>query len=92
MHSRGNGSQWRERFSAVNEFIGSSPFAVHDGSRAPRRTGLSANGFGLMRKRLVAWTILTSALLAVTVWIVLGPPEHASGPHVPSRSLEAAVR
>ncbi|MDE5442902.1 hypothetical protein GWG65_15870 [Bradyrhizobium sp. CSA207] len=45
-----------------------------------------------MRKRLVAWTLLTSALLAVAVWTVLGPPERASGLHVPSRSLEAAVR
>lgn len=45
-----------------------------------------------MRKRLVAWTILTSALLAVAVWTVLGPPEHASGPHLPSRSVEAAAR
>ncbi|WP_456622321.1 MULTISPECIES: hypothetical protein [unclassified Bradyrhizobium] len=45
-----------------------------------------------MRKRLIAWTILTSALLAVAVWTALGPPEHASGPHLPSRSQQAAVR
>lgn len=43
-----------------------------------------------MRKRLIAWTILTCALVAVTVWTVLGPPVHSSGPHLPSRS--AAVR
>jgi hypothetical protein len=46
----------------------------------------------LMRKRLVAWTILTSALLAVAVWTVLGPPEHQAGPHLPSRDLTAAAR
>jgi hypothetical protein len=45
-----------------------------------------------MRKRLVAWTILTCALLAVAVWSLLGPPEHASGPQLLSRSLTAAVR
>jgi hypothetical protein len=45
-----------------------------------------------MRKRLVAWTILTSALLAVAVWTVLGPPDHPVGPHLPSRDLTAAVR
>ncbi len=76
----------------MNEFIGSSPFAVHDGLRALRRIELSTDGFGLMRKRLVAWTILTSALLAVAVWTVLGPPEHPAGPHLPSRDLTAAVR
>ena len=74
------------------EFIGSSLFAVHDGSRALRRIELWTDGFGLMRKRLVAWTILTSALLAVAVWTVLGPPEHPAGPHLPSHGLEAAVR
>ena len=76
-----------ERHSVVNEFIGSSPIAVHDGSREP-----PTDGFGMMRKRLVAWTILTSALLAVAVWTVLGPPEHPAGPHLPSRDLTAAVR
>jgi hypothetical protein len=50
------------------------------------------DGFGLMRKRLVAWTILTSALLAIAVWAVLGPPDHPAGPHLPSRDLTAAVR
>ncbi len=45
-----------------------------------------------MRKQLVAWTILTSALLAVAVWTVLGPPDHPAGPHLPSRDLTAAVR
>ncbi|WP_157195781.1 hypothetical protein [Bradyrhizobium sp. YR681] len=45
-----------------------------------------------MRKRLVAWTILTSALLAVAVWTVLGPPDHSAGPHRSSRDLTAAVR
>ncbi|MDT4739982.1 MULTISPECIES: hypothetical protein [unclassified Bradyrhizobium] len=43
-----------------------------------------------MRKRLIAWTILTSALVAVVVWTVLGPPAHPSGPHLPSRT--AAMR
>jgi len=47
-------------------------------------------GFGLMRKRLIAWTILTSALVAVTVWTVLGPPAPPSSPHLPSRT--ASVR
>ena len=48
------------------------------------------DGFGLMRKRLVAWTILTCALLAVTVWTVLGPPHTPPGTHLPSRT--AAIR
>ena len=48
------------------------------------------DGFGLMRKQLVAWTILTCALLAVTVWTVLGPPHNPPGPHLPSRT--AAIR
>ncbi|MCK1723286.1 hypothetical protein [Bradyrhizobium sp. 141] len=48
------------------------------------------DGFGLMRKRLIAWTILTSALVAVTVWTVLGPPAPPSSPHLPSRT--ASVR
>jgi hypothetical protein len=52
----------------------------------------STDGFGLMRKQLVAWTILTSALVAVAVWTVLGPPDHPAGPHLPSRDLTAAVR
>ncbi|WP_283806837.1 hypothetical protein [Bradyrhizobium sp. Y36] len=43
-----------------------------------------------MRKRLITWTILTSALVAVGVWTVLGPPAHPSGPHLPSRT--AAMR
>lgn len=50
------------------------------------------DGFGLMRKRLVVWTILTCALVAVTVWGLLGAPEYASGPHLPSRSQTAAAR
>ncbi|WP_158324540.1 MULTISPECIES: hypothetical protein [Bradyrhizobium] len=45
-----------------------------------------------MRDRLVAWTILTSALVAVAVWTVLGPPDHPTGPRPPSRDLTAAVR
>ncbi|MGL3105395.1 hypothetical protein [Bradyrhizobium sp. BR 1432] len=45
-----------------------------------------------MRKRLIAWTILTCGLLAVTVWTVLGPPGQPPGPHLPSRSVTAAVR
>ena len=48
------------------------------------------DGFGLMRKRLIAWTLLTSALVAVAVWTVLGPPARPAGPHLPSRT--AAVR
>lgn len=43
-----------------------------------------------MRKRLIVWTIMTSTLVAVTVWTMLGPPAHPSGPHLPSRT--AAVR
>ncbi|MGL9619425.1 hypothetical protein QRQ56_15555 [Bradyrhizobium sp. U531] len=43
-----------------------------------------------MRKRLIAWTILTSALVAVGVWTLLGPPAPPSSPHLPSRT--AAVR
>ncbi|MGY3547297.1 hypothetical protein ACVWZ4_002682 [Bradyrhizobium sp. USDA 4472] len=45
-----------------------------------------------MTKQLVAWTILTSALLAVAIWTVLGPPDHEAGPHLPSRDLTASVR
>ena len=41
-----------------------------------------------MRRRLIAWTILTCGLLAVAVWTVLGPPPH--GPHLPSRNMTAA--
>lgn len=52
----------------------------------------STDGYGLMRKQLVAWTILTSALLAVAVWTVLGPPDHPAGPHLPSRDQTAAMR
>lgn len=43
-----------------------------------------------MRKRLVGWTILTATLVAVAVWTVLGPPEHAGAPHRPLRDLTAA--
>lgn len=42
-----------------------------------------------MRKRLIAWTILTSALVAAGVWTVLGPPDHSSGPRLPSRTAAA---
>ena len=56
------------------------------------RTDLSTDGFGLMRKQLVAWTFLTSAIVAVAVWTVLGPPDHAAGTHLPSRDLTASVR
>ncbi len=45
-----------------------------------------------MRKQLVAWTILTSALVAVAVWTVLGPPDQPGGPHLPSRHLTASMR
>jgi hypothetical protein len=54
--------------------------------------GLDINdtdGFGLMRQRLIAWTILTSALIAVAVWTVLGPPAPASSPSLPSRTASA---
>lgn len=43
-----------------------------------------------MQRRLIAWTILTSALIAVGVWTLLGAPDTASGPPLPSRSLTAA--
>jgi hypothetical protein len=55
-------------------------------------TDLGIDGFGLMRKQLVAWTILTSAIVAVAVWSVLGPPDHVTGPRLPSRDLTASVR
>jgi len=42
-------------------------------------------------RRLVAWTILTSTLVAVAVWTVLGPPEHSGGPRPPSRHLTASM-
>ena len=70
----------------MNEFTAASPFAVHDG------TDLSTDGFGPMRKQLVAWTFLTSAIVAVAVWTVLGPPDHTAGTHLPSRDLTASVR
>ncbi|MGY4628748.1 hypothetical protein ACVWY3_006504 [Bradyrhizobium sp. USDA 4486] len=54
--------------------------------------GIANDGLGLMRKRLVVWTILTCALVAVAVWGLLGAPNYAAGPHLPSRSLTAAVR
>lgn len=38
-----------------------------------RCIAFSTNGSGLMRRRLIAWTIMTSALVAVTVWSMLGP-------------------
>jgi hypothetical protein len=44
-----------------------------------------------MHKGLLTWTIMTSALVAVAVWTVLGPPDHPAGPHLPSHSLEASV-
>jgi len=80
-----------KRWSAVNEFISVPPFAVHD-DHALRRIEAFTDGSGLMRKQLVAWTILTSALVAVAVWTVLGPPDHAAGPHLPSRDLTASIR
>ncbi|WP_256465540.1 hypothetical protein [Bradyrhizobium sp. 138] len=43
-----------------------------------------------MRKRLIVWTIMTSALVGVAVWSVLGPPDRPSGPYLPSRT--AAMR
>ncbi|MBR1092640.1 hypothetical protein JQ621_34780 [Bradyrhizobium manausense] len=39
----------------------------------------------MRRRGLVAWTILTSALVAVAVWTVLGPPDHSGGPRLSSR-------
>ncbi|MFT4116753.1 hypothetical protein [Bradyrhizobium sp.] len=45
-----------------------------------------------MHKRLIAWTILTSALVAIAVWTLLGPPDQPGGPHLPSRSVTAASR
>ncbi|MBR0845842.1 hypothetical protein JQ607_37100 [Bradyrhizobium liaoningense] len=76
----------------MNEFIGASPFAVHDPRRAAAHPYFRPTDFAPTRKRLVAWTILTCVLLAIAVWTVLGPPEYASGPHLPSRDLTAAVR
>ncbi|MDA9473787.1 hypothetical protein XI03_04505 [Bradyrhizobium sp. CCBAU 65884] len=60
---------------------------MHD-SGAPQLH--DSDGFDQMRKRLITWTILTSALVAVAVWTVLGPPAHPSSPHLPSRT--AAMR
>jgi hypothetical protein len=45
-----------------------------------------------MQKRLITWTLLTSSLLALGVWTLLGPPEPTGGPHLPLRSLAASVR
>ncbi|MBC9882038.1 hypothetical protein G8O24_32420 [Bradyrhizobium sp. INPA01-394B] len=45
-----------------------------------------------MRTRLVAWTLLTSALLAVAVWTVLGPPDRPAGSRLPLHDLTASVR
>jgi hypothetical protein len=57
------------------------------------REGIATiDGFGVMRTRLVAWTILTCALLAVGVWTVLGPPDRPAATHLPARSQTAAVR
>ncbi|MBR1133922.1 hypothetical protein [Bradyrhizobium iriomotense] len=78
-------------FSPVNEFIETSPVAVHDDRRASPHA-FDGRDLAVMRKRLVAWTILTCALLAVAVWTVLGPPDRPAGPHLPSRNLTAAVR
>ena len=46
----------------------------------------------MRRGRLVAWTILTSVLVAVAVWTLLGPPEHPGGPRLPSRDVTASAR
>jgi hypothetical protein len=46
----------------------------------------------MRRRRLVAWTILTSVLVAVGVWTLLGPPDHSGGPSLPSRDRTASVR
>jgi hypothetical protein len=62
----------------------SSPWAVNE--------FIEWSPFAVMRKRLIAWTILTSALLAVVVWTVLGPPDHPAGPNLHFRNLTAAVR
>ena len=79
--------RWGGIGSPVNEVIGSPRFAVHD--RCPGGIAISTDGLGLMRRRLIAWTILTCGLLAVTVWTVLGPPDQPAGPHLPSRELTA---
>lgn len=44
----------------------------------------------MRHRRLVAWTILTSILVAVAVWTLLGPPDHPGGPLLPSRDHTAA--
>ena len=45
-----------------------------------------------MQKRLITWTMLTSSLVALGVWTLLGPPEPTGGTHLPLRSLAASVR
>ena len=69
MRSHGIGSQRLRLFSSC-----AHRSAVPCGARwLARRIVFSINGSGLMRRRLIAWTIMTSALVAVTVWSMLGP-------------------
>ncbi|WP_407116219.1 hypothetical protein [Bradyrhizobium sp. LMG 9283] len=77
------------RSRTVNALIEPPIFAVHDDWRALVHRD-SYRRIGLMRKRLIVWTIMTSTLVAVTVWTMLGPPDRPSTPHLPSRT--AAVR
>ncbi|MBP0115450.1 MULTISPECIES: hypothetical protein [Bradyrhizobium] len=77
------------RFRTVNELIEPPIFAVHDGAGALVHRDFYRR-IGLMRKRLIVWTIMTATLVAVTVWTMLGPPDRPSSPHLPSRT--AAVR
>lgn len=72
-------------FSAVNEFIGSSLFALHDRSSFHRRIWLDAGP-----TRCLDHPDLSPGRVAV--WTVLGPPDHPTGPRPPSRDLTAAVR
>jgi hypothetical protein len=45
-----------------------------------------------MQQRLITWTMLTSSLVALGVWALLGPPEPTGSPHLPPRSVAASVR
>ncbi|MDH6260113.1 hypothetical protein [Bradyrhizobium sp. BR13661] len=44
----------------------------------------------MRHRRLVARTILTSILVAVAVWTLLGPPDHSGGPRLSSRDRTAS--
>ncbi len=45
-----------------------------------------------MRARLVTWTLLTSVLVALGIWALLGPPEPTGGPHWPGSSVADELR